>query len=129
MIAAWIFHYPEFGKRGTRLLPRVSRALKGWHRHCPARSRTPVPWIVIAMIAAEMMRLDEPAMAYWVVISFWAYLRPSEAMRLRKKDLVPPVQGVSPHWSLVIAPSEAGILTTKVGEQDATVMWDSTEVR
>ena len=50
-------------------------------------------------------------------------------MRLRKKDLVPLVTGVAPNWNVVIAPSEAGILTTKVGEQDDTVMWDSQEVK
>ena len=29
LIAAWIYQYPEFGRRGSRLLPRVTRALKG----------------------------------------------------------------------------------------------------
>ena len=67
--AAWIYHYPEFGKRGHRLLPRVTRALKGWHRHCPAQGRTPVPWIGIAMIVTEMMKIKEPARAYWVKAS------------------------------------------------------------
>ena len=88
-----------------------------------------MPWIVVAMICVEMMRLGEPAMAYWTMLSFWCYLRPSECMRLRRKDLVPPVAGVSRHWSLVIAPSEAGILTTKVGEQDDSVMWDCPDVQ
>ena len=77
------------------------------------------------MICSEMMRLGEPSMAYWVMISFWCYLRPSECMRLRRKDLVPPVGGFSQNWSKVVAPSEAGILTTKVGEQDDSIAWDS----
>ena len=128
MIAAWFHFSPHFGKRGVRLLPRVTRTLKGWHRHCPARSRTPVPWIVIAMIVVKMLRHGEPGMACWVVISFWCYLRPSECMRLRKKDLVPPVARVTPHWIVVVAPSEAGIVTTKVGEQDDSVMWDSADM-
>ena len=129
LIAAWTYQFPEFGKRGRRLLPRVTRTLKGWHRHCPARSRTPLPWIVVAMICTEMMRLDEPAMAFWVLLGFFAYLRPSEIMHLRQKDLVPPVAGVSRHWAIVVAPSEAGARTTKVGEQDDSVMWDSPEVQ
>ena len=129
LIAAWSYFYPAFGRRGERQLPRVLRTLKGWHRHCPARSRTPVPWIAIAMIVVEILRAGEPAMACWVMISFWAYLRPSECMRLRQKDIVPPVRGVSPHWSLVVAPSEAGIRTTKVGEQDDSVVWDSEEMQ
>ena len=112
LIAAWIYHYLEFGKRGHHLLPRVTKALKGWHRHYPARNRSPVPWIVIALIGTEMMRMNEPARAYWVMISLWCYLRPSEFMGLRKKVLVLPVTGVTLSWSLVIAPSEAGNLST-----------------
>ena len=128
LIAAWNYFFPQFSRKGMRGLPRVARTLKGWHRHCPARSRVPAPWIVVAMIVVEMLRMGEPAMACWVVISFWAYLRPSECMRLRRKDLIPPVPRVTRHWSLLVAPSEAGILTTKVGEQDDTIVWDSQEV-
>ena len=46
--AAWLHRYPDFGRIGSRKLPRSWRALKGWRRLCPARSRLPMPLCVWA---------------------------------------------------------------------------------
>eukprot|EP00969_Alexandrium_andersonii_P218687 9659053-Alexandrium_andersonii.AAC.1 len=39
LIAAWLFHHPDFSRHGRSHLVRMSRTLKGWRRLCPGRMR------------------------------------------------------------------------------------------
>jgi len=63
-------------------------------------------------------------MAVWVLIGLPAYLRPSENMRLRRKDLVAPASGVTRHWALLVAPEEVGV-PTKLNTMDDSILLDS----
>eukprot|EP00974_Lingulodinium_polyedra_P071017 6873624-Lingulodinium_polyedra.AAC.1 len=56
---------------------------------------------------------------------FFAYLRPSEALRLRRKDLIPP-GGAARFFAVHLHPEEVGI-TSKVGVTDETVALDSVD--
>ena len=51
------------------------------------------------------------------------YMRPSELLTLRKKDLVPPLVPLPPCWLVVIAASEIGV-STKTGVRDESVLMD-----
>ena len=54
---AGLMHYAaEFSRGGHRLLPRAWRALKGWRRRCPPRSRRPHALGVWSALAWEMAR-------------------------------------------------------------------------
>ena len=44
--------YPRYGKHGDLGLPRAHRALKGWRRLAPPRSRVGALWYVVAGVAA-----------------------------------------------------------------------------
>ena len=50
-------------------------------------------------------------MAAFILILLLTYTRPSEFQALRKKDIVPPLVPLLPHWSVVIAASETGVST------------------
>ena len=105
--AAFLFFHPNFGKKGRRNTARVWRALKGWKRKSPPRSRKPRTWPEIAAIANRLVMRGEFMKAVWVLLCFGGYLRPSDALRLRRQDFVAPVPGVNgKFWCLVLSTSE-----------------------
>ena len=123
-MAALMDKVPEFSKLGTRKAPRAWRCLQGWRRLTPGRTRRPLPLAVWAAIATGLCQRGHPQMAVWVLLGLSAYLRPSENMRLRRKDLVPPASGVTRSWALLVAPEEVGV-PTKVNTVDDSVLLDS----
>ena len=104
--------------RGAPELPRARRAAAGWRKMAPSRSRLPLPWEVAALIAEEMLLRRRPVEAAATLVCFAFYLRPSEVLRLRRVDLVPPVAGASPAlcpWTLGLNPQE-GYISSETGE-------------
>ena len=83
MIAAVLFFTPLLRSPGMKNLPQVKQSLAGWQKLCPPRSRLPVPFEVVMLIAKFALRLGNQQMAMYLLI-----LRPGEGLRLRKKDLV-----------------------------------------
>eukprot|EP00973_Karenia_brevis_P054076 7511923-Karenia_brevis.AAC.1 len=71
-----------------------------------------------------MVQQGEDMMALFVVLAFTAYLRPQECLNLLVKDCQKPQPLILRHWSLLICPQDREE-TTKVGEQDDTVILDS----
>lgn len=124
LIASLLHHFPEFGRVGGRHLPRSWRALKGWRRLTPGFSRRPFPLCFWAAVATEMEARGSLQMAIFTLIALSAYLRPPEAMGLKKRDLVGPITGGTRFWSLLVCPQERKA-TTKTGERDVSVMMDS----
>ena len=72
----------------------------------------------------ELAKLGEYMMAVYVIISFAAYLRPSECLRLRSKDLVKPMKGNSQNLIINLRPNEEG-QQSKVAVSDEAIVWDS----
>ena len=58
------------------------------------------------------------------MISLSGYLRPSEVLGLRKKDVIKPVRGVSSYWTLLMFPEEE-LRRSKTGTYDDSVSLDS----
>ena len=83
--AAVLEAFPFVGKTG---LIRSRRALKGWRNLDPGQSRTPLAWPLVAYIAMALLQLGNPPAALCVLTMFTTYMRPSEALKLRKCDLV-----------------------------------------
>ena len=77
----------------TDTLPRAYRAARGFRRLAPGLSRAPLPWVgLMAMVGCALQQgLREQAVMMW--LHFVLYLRPSELLRLRAWQLVPPVRG------------------------------------
>ncbi|CAE8643896.1 unnamed protein product [Polarella glacialis] len=123
-LAAWQAIFPEFSKFGKRKIPRAHRALKGWRKLAPPRSRKPTPYQVVAAHAVRLAARGKHHMALWVLVGFIAYLRPSENMKLKKRDLVKPRSGVTKFWGLLVCSSESH-LQSKTGASDESVMMDN----
>jgi len=127
MIAAVRFAFPAARRGGQLSLPRAAKALKGWRLRAPTRTRLPLPWEVVALIAARLWEKGLPWMSFLTVLAFHCYLRPSEAHRLEVQDFVAPL-GVGSHkrWCLVLFRFEGG-LSSKTNEFDETVRMDLAE--
>ena len=113
----------EFGKQGPRNLPRSHRALAGWRKRCPGHSRRPLSWPVWAAIACELCRAGEVLMGVMVLMSVLAYLRPSEALGLTSRSLLPPTAHGVKSWVVWLFPSEER-QRSKTGEADDTIAMD-----
>ena len=55
-LAAVCHRFSEFGKFGDLHLPRSHRALKGWRRRAPARSRDPHAWPIWCLLIWDLCR-------------------------------------------------------------------------
>ncbi|CAK0811819.1 unnamed protein product [Prorocentrum cordatum] len=101
VLAAYMYFYPDYSKAGRNVLPRARKALRGWRRLEPGRTRPPIPLHLLALLWLEMIHMGSPLMALALVTMWVAYLRPGEAMRLKEKALVsPPRTSASALWSL-----------------------------
>ena len=83
-LAAVEYHWHKV--KGTLL--RSRRALRGWRKQVPPKSRLPLPRTVAFGIAMRLLSLQQKSMALMVLLSFDAYLRPGEAHALKVKNLV-----------------------------------------
>ena len=124
LLAGLLHAYPEFGKYGSRKVPRTWRALRGWRRLCPGRSRKPFPLAVWAAVASELRRRGYVSMAVFVLVALSSYSRPSELLRCTVYSLVPPLRNTLNEWSLLLSPEQEGH-PSKTGEYDTSLTLDS----
>eukprot|EP00435_Cladocopium_sp_Y103_P072928 s29_g41.t2 len=124
LMAAFLHRYPQYGRNGSLSLPRSWRAIKGFRKLTPGRSRKALPLAVWAAFACEMRRLSHLRMAIFLLLSVCTYARPSELLRARVFSLVRPAAGVTQTWSLLLSPEEKES-RSKTGEFDTSVMLDS----
>ena len=69
----------------------------------------------------QLTLLNHPQMAAFILFLLVIYMRSSEFLSLRNKDLVPPLL---PCWSIVIAAGENGVSTKTGGVRDRSVLMD-----
>ena len=112
---------PELFPSGIGRLPRTVRALQGWNQLRPPAQRLPIPRFVALNIAAVLAANGQAPMAAWVMITFSAYLRPSETMRLTAASLVPPVPKVCDLWAIIVSDWHQGI-AGKTGIFDESIL-------
>ena len=91
----------------------------------PSRSRRPQPLALWCALANQMIVHNFVEMAAFTLICVSAYLRPCEAVGLRRRCLVAPAPGVSQTWSLLVCPDEY-LVATKTGDADDSIAMDST---
>ena len=66
--------FPEFGKHGSHFLPRCHRALQGWKRRTPPRSRDPHVWCIWTVLILEFLRQEHWSMGIYLL---WMVTCPS----------------------------------------------------
>jgi integrase len=88
------------------LLPGARRSLAGYRKLVPARSRDPIPieavFLLIQWLLKDLTNLIHVLVAIVMILSFDAYLRPGEAMRLTTGDVVKPAGKRYPRWGLIL---------------------------
>ena len=87
-VAAMEYHFHYLKNK----LPRSRRALWGWRKLVPQKSRIPLPKAVAYGIAMRMMARGLFNMGLMVILTFDAYLRPGEAADLLGKNIVAPIR-------------------------------------
>ena len=68
------------------------------------------------------------AMAIMLLLIVTCYLRPSDAMHMRRVDIVPPAHGVSRFWCLLLHRAEHGV-TSKTKTVDDSILLDTPTVQ
>ena len=121
LLASVLFWYPIQSGRGKPKLPRAVRALKGWGRQCPAKTRTPLPFFLVCALAMQMLTMRHPVMAlYWIMMTD-TYLRPSECLRMKCSQVIPPQPGRGmARVAIIINPGYA-LQPSKTGELDESL--------
>ena len=125
-VAAVRSTFPIYSGKAGLPMPRVDRALRGFRRVTPARSRFPMPMAVTAAIAVSFMALGDWQGGAQILLTHYCYLRPCEVRALRNCDLLAPIPGENPglaFWTLLIAPSERDE-RTKTQTTDDTLLLD-----
>ena len=116
-------HVHGIPSRSAHVLPKSKQALKGFVRSCPKRVRDPPPFAAFLVVVQAILMLGchkHLLAAALLFLSFDAYLRPSEGLRLRRADVTPPTHGQGrSSWVLTIAPQ--GGVPAKNRQHDCSV--------
>eukprot|EP00435_Cladocopium_sp_Y103_P042465 s504_g11.t1 len=124
MMAALLDRRPEFSRLGDLKVPRAWRALKGWRKLCPSRSRLAFPLAVWCGLSWRMVVHGQAAMALFNLLQVSTYHRPGSLLKLRRMGLVKPTAGITSTWSMVTSLNETED-TSKVGSKDDSILLDS----
>ncbi|CAK9044550.1 unnamed protein product [Durusdinium trenchii] len=116
--------FPDFGHKSA--LPRMIRALQGWTKIDPQKTRPPLPWELVAGIAMKMQARTRHHAALAVLTMFSAYLRPGECLGIQKTDLVRPMPRQE-HHTLHLHPAERHE-ASKVGISEESIQLDSVQL-
>lgn len=125
LISSLAFLIPHAHRGGKWDPHRARRALRGFRRLAPGRSRVPLPWLAAAaMIGCALhLKMDEFALA--LLISWVGHLRlPSDLLAMTHKSLVKPSRFAhTKFWGLLLYPVEDEA-TSKAGLKDEGLMLD-----
>ncbi|CAK0843554.1 unnamed protein product, partial [Prorocentrum cordatum] len=120
VLAAIFMHVPDYQSKGKLALPRAYRALRGWRLLRPSRTRRPLPRATCMGVARQLWRLSgRPDLAVLRLLMVDAYLRPGEAFRLTRGQIIPP-RARMPKVTIHINPDYMK-RPSKTGEMDEPV--------
>ena len=123
LLAALCHAFPEFGIHGSRALPRSRRALKGWRRRTPPRSRDPHAWAIWCLVIIEMILLGYWSMAVYTLWLVTCYFRPGEPLTIQRRDIQAPVPGVSARYQIILFPEERPSRSKTYAANDTVELW------
>jgi len=129
LLGALAFADPNLCKGTASMLPRASRAVKGWTKVGPAEQRLPLPWCLLLVIMADMFHRCLFAQPVCLLVQQNCYLRPGEVVSMLVKQLVSPTAGALPpydRWAVNVAPFEL-LRPAKTGMMDESVTLDFLE--
>ncbi len=121
-LAAMLHHWPSLGPTIKLAFPGSHRALKGWQRHMPARTRTPMPWAALVAILVYLLAFGHVEAAVMMLTGFSAYLRPRELTSLLTRQLQVP-SGPFILFRIWLHPQDQ-LTPSKTGRWDETIDLD-----
>ena len=104
LLGAMCHYFPEFGKHGGHFLPRSRRALQGWKRRTPPRSRDPHVWCIWTVPTLEFLRQGHWSMGDYLLWMVTCYFRPGEPLFIQRGDVQIPIQGISSRHQVLLYP-------------------------
>ena len=107
-------------------LPRGWRAIKGWSKLAPPRTRLPLPWVGLMALIGAALHQGFFWEAFAMLLQFVCYLRPGELLNLKHANLMAPARAAGPGgrwWGLILGDHEMG-RAAKSGEFDESVQLD-----
>ena len=99
------------------------RALQGFKRLDPGRTRPLLPLVFAALIPSELLKMGPFAMALAVLAMCSAYFRPVELLSLQTTDALAPTPG-SPRYAIHLRRAERG-QPSKVGLRNEALPLDT----
>ena len=128
LLAAVGARWPHLHKTSLGLLlARARRALQGWARLDPPRTRLPLPWPVLSGLSVLLVLSGIWDFAMLILLAADAYLRPGELAMLTPDNVVRPRPSLGPifqHAALLLFPYAEGI-ASKTHQFDDSVVLDS----
>lgn len=106
--------------------PRTARAIRGWAKKRPPRSRLGCPWEVTCLLAEDLISRGHPRLALGILLAQDCHFRPEEwANTLHRNQIyAPQASGLDyMDWVVELFPSEEGD-TSKVGDTDTSTLVD-----
>ena len=99
----------DLARRSAATLPLAKATVRAFTKRAPESSRDPPPiewcWLLLDCLIAGAASGTHLLTAAFAFLSLDSYLRPSEALALRKRDVCPPRRGAAATgWALTIAP-------------------------
>ena len=116
----------HFWPHGRHQLPRAWRAIKGWTKLAPMRTRSPMPWLALMCGIGAALHQGSVDLAMAMLLQFVCYLRANELLSLTPECFASPSthsRSTKCGWGLVLRPFEQG-RAAKSGEFDEAVMID-----
>ena len=126
-IAALAHRMPTLAGSNSEKFPAAMRAMKGWRRLFPSRTRPPLPFAAALVMAAILVARGLSTMGLALLVGFSAYLRPSELTSLRTAQVIMPQQSGQTHFrypALLLHRFE-GLRPGKTGRFDESIILDS----
>ena len=109
LLAAIGHVFPELSRLGGRHLARSRRALVGWLKAAPGKTRDPAPFLAVVAIIGALSWAGDLEAAQMIALGFTGYLRPGEICKLREDQIVAPqlAAGVTyRHHAVLLRPQE-----------------------
>ena len=109
-------YFPEYGTRSQR-------ALQGWRRSTPARSRDPHAWCVWATLILEFLRHGHWSMGIYLFWMVTCYFRPGEPLTILRRDIQVPIQGISPQFQVLLHPEDRPLRSKTYAANDTVELF------
>ncbi|CAK0904390.1 unnamed protein product [Prorocentrum cordatum] len=104
----------------------LQQALKGWVQQRPEFSRPPLPWVVVAAAARELLDLNMGMAAIWIMLMFETYMRPSELLALSTDHVALPLPGGwgAARWLTFVIRAPEALVPSKTNAFDISAPLD-----